>query len=175
MVESLLFDGRAKARPAQKPRKGSIAAAMLGLLAALLIALLPGLSPAAELPKSPLQIVTADGKTHDFTIELADTDDSREHGLMFRETLAPDAGMLFDFKQPKQVAFWMKNTPLPLDMLFIDAGGRIVSMAERTVPQSLTPIGPGEPVLAVLKVNGGTAARLGIKPGDKVIHPIFRR
>ncbi len=150
-------------------------ATLRALLAALSIALLPGLAPGAGLATSPLEIVAADGKTHHFTVEIADTEETREQGLMFRERLGPDAGMLFDFKEPLEVAFWMKNTPIPLDMLFIDRGGRIVSIAERTVPYSLTPIGAGQPVLAVLELNGGTASRLGIKPGDKVIQAIFQR
>ena len=92
---------------------------------------------------------------------------------MFRRELAPDAGMLFDFKEVEPVAMWMKDTYLPLDMLFIARDGRIVHIAERTVPFSLATISSGEPVLAVLELNSGTASRLKIKPGDRVIHPIF--
>jgi uncharacterized protein len=130
---------------------------------------------AAELPTSPLTIMTGEGRQSSFTVELATTPAEREKGLMFRTSMAPDAGMLFDFKEPQMVAFWMKNTLIPLDMLFIDKTGRIVRIVERAVPESLTPISSGEPVRAVLEVNSGTASRLEIQPGDVVIHPIFQR
>jgi len=136
---------------------------------------LPHGARAAELAKSPLEITTSDGRVHRFTVELANTDAEREEGLMFRTSLAPDAGMLFDFKRVEPVVMWMKNTYLPLDMLFIAKDGRIVRIAERTVPQSLTMISSVEPVLGVLELNGGTAARLRIKPGDRVAYPIFAR
>jgi len=108
-----------------------------------------------------------------FNIEVVDTEAGRERGLMGRKSLAPDAGMLFDFKTPSPVSMWMKNTFIPLDMVFIDAGGRVINIAERTVPQSLDPVAAAAPARAVLEVNGGTAARLGIKPGDRVLFPIF--
>lgn len=92
---------------------------------------------------------------------------------MFREELAPDAGMLFDFKQPTMATMWMKNTLIPLDMLFVDQAGRIVNIQERAVPLSTAIIAAAAPVRAVIELNGGTAARLGIKPGDRVIFPIF--
>ena len=92
---------------------------------------------------------------------------------MFRQSLAPDAGMLFDFNAPSPVSMWMKNTFVPLDMLFVDAGGHIVNIGERTVPGSLEPVTAAAPVRAVLELNGGTAARLGIRPGDRVLFPIF--
>jgi uncharacterized protein len=141
-------------------------------LGALLLAL-PDLARAAELPRSPLVIKTADGVEHRFTVELATTEAERERGLMFRTAMAPDAGMLFDFKEVEPVAMWMKDTYLPLDMLFIARDGRIAHIAERAVPYSLATISSGEPVLAVLELNSGTASRLKIKPGDRVIHPIF--
>lgn len=138
-------------------------------------ALAAGAAPgSARLPTSPLAIRTADGSEHRFTVELASTPEERAQGLMFRKALAPDAGMLFDFKELGPVAMWMKNTLIPLDMLFIARDGRIVRIAERTVPLSLTPIPSGEPVLAVLEVNSGTAARLGVRPGDRVVHPILQ-
>jgi hypothetical protein len=94
-------------------------------------------------------------------------------GLMFRRSLPADAGMLFDYKQPTMAAMWMRNTLIPLDMLFIDAHGRIVNIQQRAVPQSLDLIAAAAPVRAVIELNGGTAARLGIAPGDQVLHPIF--
>jgi uncharacterized membrane protein (UPF0127 family) len=119
-----------------------------------------------------LSIVSATGK-HSFNVELAETPAQQEQGLMFRRELAPDAGMLFDFKEPTMATMWMRNTLIPLDMLFVDAHGRIVNIAERTVPQSDAIIAAAAPVRAVIELNGGTAARLGIKPGDRVLFPIF--
>jgi len=92
---------------------------------------------------------------------------------MFRRTMAPDAGMLFHYKTPTLATMWMRNTLIPLDMLFVDAQGRIVNIHERAVPQSLDVIAAAAPVRAVIELNGGTAARLGIAPGDRVQHPIF--
>ena len=123
-------------------------------------------------PTAELTIVTASGPQK-FTVELATTPAQMEQGLMFRQSLAPDSGMLFDFKTPSMASMWMKNTLIPLDMLFIDAQGRVVNIAERTVPGSLDPVGAAAPVRAVLELNGGTAARLGIRPGDRALFPIF--
>ena len=92
---------------------------------------------------------------------------------MFRTSLAPDAGMLFIYPQPTVATMWMKNTLIPLDMLFVDIRGRIVNIRQRAVPQSLDVISAAAPVRAVIELNGGTAARLGIEPGDKVLHPVF--
>ncbi len=121
---------------------------------------------------TPLAISTSKG-SFSFTVELADTPQSRASGLMHRRELAADAGMLFDFLKTAPVSMWMKDTLIPLDMLFISADGVIVNIAERTVPGSLTQIDSSGPVRAVLELNGGTSARLGISAGDKIIHPIF--
>src|SRR3954453_4823438 len=123
-------------------------------------------------PTADLTIESASGP-HKFHVELATSPAQLEQGLMFRRSLAPDAGMLFDFRTPSPVSMWMKNTFIPLDMVFIDAGGRILNIAERTVPHSLDPVAAAGPARAVLEINGGTAARLGIKPGDRVLFPIF--
>ena len=125
-----------------------------------------------EFPTAPLTIVTASG-THPFTVELATSPAQMMQGLMFRQSLAPDAGMLFDYQAPSMASMWMKNTLIPLDMLFVDATGHIVNIHERAVPGSLDPIAAAAPVRAVIELNGGTAARLGIRPGDRVIYPIF--
>ncbi len=125
------------------------------------------------LPTSPLAIQSSDGKTYRFKVEIAAKPEERAQGLMYRRTLAADAGMLFDFGQTAPVAMWMKNTLIPLDMLFVAADGVIVNIAQRTVPHSLTAIPSAQPVRFVLEVPGGTTARLGIKPGDKLIHPLF--
>jgi uncharacterized membrane protein (UPF0127 family) len=126
------------------------------------------------LPVEPLKIVTHDGKSHPFRVEIADTDATREEGLMFRKSLAPDAGMLFDFKTSQDVAFWMKNTLIPLDMLFIDQNGVVVSIKSEATPLSETPIPSGAPVLGVLEIRGGRAAELGVHVGDKVEERIFQ-
>jgi uncharacterized protein len=131
--------------------------------------------PAAALqqfPTSELTIVSASGP-HRFKVEVAETPEQMTQGLMFRSNLAPDAGMLFDYKQPTIATMWMRNTLIPLDMLFVDAQGRIVNIHQRAVPQSLDVIAAVAPVRAVIELNGGTTARLGIEPGDKVVHPIF--
>ena len=123
-------------------------------------------------PKAELTIVSAGGP-HKFTVELATTPGQMEQGLMFRKSLAPDAGMLFDYRTPSMAAMWMKNTLIPLDMLFVDQQGRIINIHERAVPGSLDPIAAAGPARAVIELNGGTAGHLGIKPGDRVIYPIF--
>lgn len=117
-------------------------------------------------------IVTARGPVV-FYVELADTPASRMRGLQGRQSLAADSGMLFVFGVPQNVRMWMKDTLIPLDMLFIDAQGRIAKIAAQTTPLSLTPIGADAPVTAVLEVPGGSAERLGIKAGDRVEHPAF--
>jgi uncharacterized protein len=122
---------------------------------------------------TPLSITTQSG-THRFMVEFADTPDRRAVGLMHRPAMATDHGMLFDFKTDAPVAMWMRNTRIPLDMLFIARDGRIVNIAERAVPFSETTIPSKGPVRAVLELNGGTAARLGIKPGDHVAHAMFK-
>ena len=128
--------------------------------------------PQPTLPQSDLVIQTAKGAQR-FRVELADTDASRSRGMMFRTSMAPDAGMLFDFKQEQMASFWMRNTLLPLDMLFIKADGTILNIHQRAIPHDESGINSTGPVRAVLEVNGGTVARLGIKPGDRVKHAIF--
>ncbi len=125
------------------------------------------------LPKSALTIQTSDGKSHRFTVEVASKPEERAQGLMYRRSLDADAGMLFDFGATAPVAMWMKNTLIPLDMLFVAADGVIVNIAQRTVPQSLNTIPSAQPVRFVLEVAGGTTSKLKIKPGDKLIHPLF--
>lgn len=119
---------------------------------------------------STITIATRYAK-HVFTIEYARTPEEMERGLMFRDHLAPDHGMLFLYEEDRWVTFWMKNTLIPLDLIFVDASGRIVRIAERTVPFSTELIPSETPVRAVLEVNGGTVDRLRIQPGDRLIHP----
>ena len=108
------------------------------------------------------------------TVEIADTDERRTYGLMFRKVLPGDHGMIFDFQRDQPVAMWMRNTLIPLDMLFIARDGRVVNIHERAIPHDETAIPSEGPVRAVLELNGGTVARLGLKPGDLVRHAIFR-
>lgn len=115
----------------------------------------------------PLRIRSANG-SHDFQVEVAASEDEQQMGLMFREQLAPDRGMIFPFPSPRPASFWMKNTVIPLDMLFIRADGTIAYIAPQTKPLSLEPVGVGEPVAAVLELAGGRAAELGIQEGDHV-------
>jgi hypothetical protein len=120
----------------------------------------------------PLVIVTHHGRVH-FTVEIADTPETQERGLMFRRHLARDHGMLFDFHTPQAVDFWMKNTLIPLDMVFIQADGRVLTIARNAIPHDETPIPSGGQVLGVLEIAGGRAARADIEPGDRVIERIF--
>src|ERR1700686_333943 len=121
----------------------------LAAAAVLTFAVLPAAAQLARFPTAELTILTASGPRK-FTIEVATTPAQLEQGLMFRQSLAPDAGMLFDFKTPQPVMMWMKNTLIPLDILFVDAQGRIVNIHERAVPGSLATIGTGTPARAVI-------------------------
>lgn len=129
-------------------------------------------APAGSASNATVAVDTG-GHKITFRVELALTPDQQHRGLMYRQSLAPDAGMLFVFDQQAVQSFWMKNTLIPLDMLFVDQRGRIINIHERAVPGSLEPIAAAAPARAVIELNGGTAARLGIKPGDRVIFPIF--
>ena len=125
---------------------------------------------AQTLEKSPLHIASNDQK-FTFQVELAKTPDERRIGLMHRRHLAPDHGMLFDFGKTAPVAMWMRNTFIPLDMLFIRADGEIVNIAHDAVPHSEAILASEGPVRAVLEVPAGTSRLLGIKAGDRVLHP----
>lgn len=119
-----------------------------------------------------LEVITGRGRVR-FQVEIAATKAEQERGLMFRKSLAPDRGMLFTYKRPQPVAYWMKNTLIPLDILYIQADGRVLSIARNARPHDLTPLASGGPVLGVLEIAGGRAAQLGILPGDRVVHRIF--
>jgi uncharacterized membrane protein (UPF0127 family) len=122
---------------------------------------------AAGLEQVPLTISSA-GRIHRFTVEVAKTPEEQAYGLMNRNDLAPDRGMIFPFDPPRDASFWMKNTLIPLDMVFIRADGTIANIAENTAPLSLEPMMSEGPVKAVLEIAGGRSAELGIKAGDKV-------
>jgi len=119
-----------------------------------------------------IEIVSGSG-VHAFAVELATTDAERERGLMFRKELPDGQGMLFDFQRDQPVAFWMHNTYLSLDMMFIRSDGRIMRIEEDAKPESDDLIPSGSPVRAVLEVIGGSSRRLGIKPGDRVTGAFF--
>lgn len=129
----------------------------------------PGQAATAEsgLQLIPLEIRSG-GKVHKFTVEVARTQDEQAKGLMFRESLAPDRGMLFPYSPPEPASFWMKNTLIPLDMIFVRADGSIAMIADNTIPGSLESVSAGEPVAAVLEIAGGRSAELGITDADKV-------
>lgn len=129
-----------------------------------------GLAQAAD-PQT-LEIVSKSG-VHVFAVEVVSNDEERAQGLMFRKELPEGRGMLFDFQHDQDVSFWMKNTYIPLDLIFIRGDGRILRIAENTEPLSTRMIPSGGPVRAVLEVIGGTAKKLGIAPGDKVAAPIL--
>lgn len=138
---------------------------------ALLFFTLAGAAQAQErqaFTSEPLTIETASGKTHDFVAELALDDAQRAQGLMFRKSMPSENGMLFDFGEARAVAMWMRNTLIPLDMLFIGSDGRITHIHENAVPHSEAIISSRGPVKFVLELNGGAAKRSGIKPGDMV-------
>jgi uncharacterized protein len=129
--------------------------------------------PQPELPKEKLVIVTRDGASHVFNVEMALKPDQQTIGLMFRPKVPEDGGMLFDWGVPRVSQMWMRNTISSLDMVFINADGSIRSIAENTVPQSLAIIDSRGPVRATLELAAGTAARLNIRVGDKVQQRIF--
>lgn len=123
--------------------------------------------------RMPLEIESG-ARRHRFTVEMADTDERRTMGLMHRRSMPADAGMLFDFKRDGPVSMWMRNTLIPLDMLFMDRTGVVRHIHERAIPMNEAIIESNGPVRAVLELNGGTVQRLGLKVGDRLIHPMFR-
>ena len=136
-----------------------------------LVALVGVMARGAE--SDSLEIVTSTGR-HVFQIEVANNDASRERGLMDRRYMAADHGMLFEFDHEAPVAFWMKNTYIPLDMIFIAPSGVVTHIAANAEPLSERIIPSGGPCVAVLELNGGAAASIGLKVGDKVHHPFFK-
>jgi uncharacterized protein len=151
----------------------------LGLAAALVVAGVAHAQnddptgPQSKLPTESLTIVSDDGKSHVFTVELAETEQQQDTGLMFRPEVPADTGMLFPWAQPQVSEMWMKNTISPLDMVFIGADGTVKAIAENTVPYSLRSISSGVPVLATLELQAGITAAEDINVGDKVIAKQF--
>jgi uncharacterized protein len=145
---------------------------MLSILAVVTSAMIVAPQGSLAVELQPLEIVSKTG-VHTFAVELAVTPEEQARGLMFRRELPEGQGMLFDFQREQPATFWMKNTYVSLDMIFIRADGRILRIAENTVPLSEALVPSGGPVRAVLEVVAGTARKLGIAPGDRVAHPIF--
>lgn len=137
-----------------------------------LAAMVAALAPAQALPRTELLVETASSQFR-FDVEVADDPSERAQGLMFRETLADNAGMLFLYPAPQPVEFWMKNTPLSLDIVFVRQDGSIARIAERTTPFSEDMIPSGAEVTAVLEVKGGLMRQLGITVGDHLRHPDY--
>jgi uncharacterized membrane protein (UPF0127 family) len=156
---------------------------ILALLAAALVASpasadqarpksVPGVAARPSTRLDTVEILTSRGPAR-FTVELAVTKAEQERGLMFRKSLAPDRGMLFPYKPPQRAAFWMKNTLIPLDIIYIAPDGRVLSIARNAVPHDETPIPSGGVIGGVLEIPGGRAAQLAILPGDRVLNRIF--
>ncbi len=118
-------------------------------------------------------MIETDGGPVAFTVEVADTQDARTRGMMHRDSLAPDAGMLFDFEAEQVISIWMRNTRIPLDIIYIRADGTIAKIVANAVPYSLRPMYSDFPVISVLEIAGGRSAELGITPGDLVRHSLF--
>lgn len=148
-----------------------IASAFLILLAAVTVAAANDAQP-IQFEWSEVAIVT-DKERHVFAVEMATTKAQHAWGLTGRKMLPPNAGMLFDLGKVRAVNMWMKEAEIPLDMIFIDSDGAIVNIAHDAEPFSERIIPSGGPVRAILEVNAGIARRLGIKPGDRLIHAIF--
>jgi uncharacterized membrane protein (UPF0127 family) len=140
---------------------------------AFVFALLVAAGPVRPAELQTLEIASKNG-VHAFSVEMAVTEPERAKGLMFRKELLEGRGMLFDFQREQEVGFWMQNTYIPLDMIFIRGDGRILRIAENTEPLSTRIIPSNGPVRAVLEVIGGTSRKFGIAPGDRVASPIFK-
>jgi len=131
-----------------------------------------GETRAAQFETTTITVVTPRGR-FPFRVELALTEDQRRQGLQFRRSLAADSGMLFDFGETAPVSMWMLNTPISLDMIFFDAAGRVVQVVEKTTPLSTDIIASDGPVRGVLEVAAGTARRLALSKGGRLLHPMF--
>ena len=150
----------------------------LRIIASLLMSLWAGFAFSSEPMKfavdpAPLLIQTTRGDVV-FNVEIANTDVERAAGLMFRKDFPANRAIMFDFKITRPVSMWMKNTPLPLDMLFADVNGLIVGVSENTIPQSLDVISSPKPVLYVVEINAGQAAVNSIRAGDVLVHPLIK-
>lgn len=144
---------------------------LIGAFTTLIMASVLAAAPAAAACRDDQVELRWPGGQARFSIEVADTEATRSRGLMFRETMPRSAGMLFVYDSPRRATFWMKNTLIPLDMIFADSAGRVTRVHANAQPQDLTTIDGGENVKLVLEINGGLAARLGISEGAEMRHP----
>lgn len=151
----------------QLGRRAALTAVLAG---ALFVGGIAIAKPAGKL--ETVELITTKGRAR-FQVEIAATRAEQQRGLMFRKSLAPDRGMLFTYAKPQPAAFWMKNTLIPLDIVYIAPNGRVLSIVRNAQPHNEMPMPSGGPVLGVLEIAGGRAAQLGILPGDKVLHRIF--
>lgn len=162
---------------------GGLIAVALGVFFFVLATLWsPTRAPAAEIQPAPIgeefpeqsaKVIAPDGTVYPLSVALARTPAQRAQGLMYRTTLPEGQGMLFDFTSLTRVRMWMKNTLIPLDMLFLDPTGRVIFIVENAQPGDLTPVGPDSPVLAVLELPGGQSRLWSLTPGTRVVHPMF--
>lgn len=139
----------------------------------LYLAIVFAVAPAFAAAKTERLVVETSAGVRVFDVEVVREEKERNRGLMYRKKLADTGGMLFDYDPPQDVAFWMKNTYIPLDIIFIDASGRIITIAAETTPLSLDRIPSNGLARGVLEIKGGLAAKRGIKVGDRVRHAIF--
>lgn len=160
------------AAPLPRRAGGILFAGLSHMLAVCLLVCAAVAATAEGVPLEEVIIETRDG-SHRFLAEVVRTPEERARGLMFREHLPPDRAMLFDYGEPHEVTMWMRNTLIPLDMIFVRADGTIHRIERETVPLSDRIIPSYGAVRAVIEVNGGTTERLGIEPGDRVRHPAF--
>jgi hypothetical protein len=144
----------------------------VAVIAGPVLALDPVQEPLSHFPKADIQ-VDAGGRSYVFSVWVASTPARQEQGLMYVKSLPPNKGMLFLFDSPRITSFWMKNTLIPLDLLFIAPDGRVIRIAEKATPLSLEPIGSMGITTGVLELAGGTSETLGLKPGALVHHPAF--
>ena len=128
----------------------------------------PAVHPVSGLQVIPLTVTIAEGRSHDFRVELARTDKEQAQGLMFRTQMGADEGMLFPYDPPRVLSFWMKNTVIPLDIIFIGPDRRVINVAANTTPYSEASVPSAAPAIAVLELNAGRAAQLGIVPGTRI-------
>ncbi|MFV3128472.1 DUF192 domain-containing protein [Niveispirillum sp. KHB5.9] len=151
-------------------------ALLLSLSPAMLPAMIPDaaaqMGPQTGLNRDTLVVESKGGHRHTFNVDLALTPRQQEIGLMFVQKMEDERGMLFLNDQEGKLAFWMKNTLIPLDIIFVDANGYILNI-QHGKPHDLTPLPSAGPAIAVLEINGGLAGRLGIRPGDRLLHPAF--
>jgi uncharacterized membrane protein (UPF0127 family) len=144
---------------------------ILGSPLRLLLIVAFGLLPLAACSAGERLVVHTDKGAFTFNVEVVDTPQTRAQGLMFRESLADDAGMLFDFKEVRPVSFWMQNTLIPLDMIFIAPDGTVETVHVNARPLDTTSISSQVPVQFVLEIPGGRSVEIGLEPGDRVEHP----